>query len=420
MSRWLVVAVICAGAAAPVAAIAAAEEMTLIEVLEAASVSPRLARLAAELEAARADLLAASAYPYDPELELEAADRRGADRTTTDRGVSVSQRFELAGQRAARRAAAEADLDGARDSIAHARRVALLDAALSFARAVGDRERLAIERADAELASSFAEVVERRLDAGAATALDLALAQAGLARAERAVASAGGAYRAAQAGLAEVAGAVEAAWIEPAGDLPPLAPPPPLADVLEGALAERGDLRSARARVEAAGERLRLARSGRVPDLTVAARTGREEGDDLAGLSLRLPLPLFRRNRGPIARAGAELAAARAELAVHELAVRRQVGAAHARLTAALEARRQAERLGVTSLEEGLDLVERSFEAGRIGGAELLLYRRELVEGRRQAVAAEAEAWVAAIELAAAAGTPVAGMEWIEAEGRRP
>ena len=409
----------------------------MTELLEAASASPRIARLAAELEAAGAHLLAAKTYPYNPELVLEAADRSGAGDSTTDRGLALVQRFELGGQRGERRAAAEADLDGARGAIVRARRLALADAAGTFALTVFERERLAIERADAELARSFAELVERRLEAGAATALDLALAQAGLARAQGSLAAAQGAYLAAQARLAEAAGGVEtevapieptpiepvlveAMLIEPKGELPPLTAPPPLQETLDLAFAGRGDLRAARSAIEAAAERVRLARSGRVPDLTVSARVGREEGDDLAGINLGLPLPLFDRNQGQIARAAAELSIARADLAARELVVRREVTAAHVRFEAALEAHRSAERLGVTSLEDGLGLVERSFEAGRIGAAELLLFRRELVEGRRQAVAADAEVWSAALELVAAVGAGLPGWEWLDVERRKP
>ncbi len=55
----------------------------------------------------------------------------------------------MAGQRGKRRAAAEASLSAARASFAQARRAVLVEAALAFVRAVHDRERLDIERTEA-------------------------------------------------------------------------------------------------------------------------------------------------------------------------------------------------------------------------------------------------------------------------------
>jgi outer membrane protein, heavy metal efflux system len=413
-ARRFAVAVACLGAMAPGAAFGAAPEIRFDEALAAARHSPALARRAAEVEAARADLLAARTYPHNPELEVELADRSGPGGSTTDRGAGVSQRLELAGQRSRRVEAAAAALDAARAAFRQARVEVLGEVASAFAEAVHRRDLLAVEETEAELARAFAATVERRVDAGSATAVELALAQAGLARAERGLALAAGAYGAARARLAERLGAAASPLATPAGGLPPLADPPPLDELLARAVPARGDLAGAIARVEAAEARERLARALRFPDLTVAARAGREEGDDVAGVGFSLPLPLFDRNRAGIAEARAELAAARSEVELARLAARREVAAAHGRLAAALAAQRATERLGVDSLEEGLGLLERSFEAGKIGSAELLLYRRELVEGRRQALAASRDAWEAALELAVAAGGTLPGTSWVK------
>ena len=177
------------------------------------------------------------------------------------------------------------------------------------------------------------------------------------------------------------------------------------------ALESRGDLAAAEARSETAAASHRLARSLRLPDLTVAARAGREEGDDIVGLSFGIPIPPFDRNQGGIAEAEAEIVAARSEVEVARLAIEREVVAAHGRLVTSLTALRAAEGLGMSALEEGLDLLQRAFEAGKIGSAELLLYRREIVEGRRQALAAERDTWIAALDLATATGGWLPGLD---------
>lgn len=407
------VALACVGAAASSMASDSARQMSFDEALAAARESPRLARLAAEVSAAEAALVAAGVYPHNPEVEFELADRTGTERSTTDRGAGVSQRLELAGQRGKRRDAAEAALAAARASFRQARIEVLGDVARAFAAAVHRRELLAIEQTEADLAGAFAAMVERRLEAGSATAVELALARAGMARAEHGRARATGSYRAAQAHLAERVGVAEVSEVTPQGELPRLESPPLLDDLLSRVLTQRGDLAAAAARLRAAEARRRLARALRLPDLTVAARVGQEEGDDIAGLSIGVPIPLLDRNQAGIARAEAEIAMARSERDLAQLSARRQLSAAHSRFESALEAQRATEQLGVMPLEEGLALLERSFEAGKIGSAELLLYRRELVEGRRQALAASMDVWEAAMDLAIAAGGVLAGMDWM-------
>jgi len=427
-ARDLAAALVCVAALTPVAAAAepvaepdAARVMTYSEVLAAAAHSPRLKALAAEVEAARAGVVDAGVYPHNPEVGLSVADRGSGPEATTDREVAVAQTFELARQRARRRAVAGSHLEAARFDLDQARRIVLAEAARAFARADSHRKLLGIERAQAELAASFAELVERSLDAGSATALDLALAQAGLARAESARAAARGRYDAARARLTELVGGTAEAPVTPAGGLPELSPPPALGELLSLAASRRGDLLAARERVETARARVALARALRFPDLTVAAHAGREEGDDVVGLSLSVPIPLFDRNQGGEALAEAGVAAARAELAREELEVERQVAAARGRLTRALESRRLTRQLGETALEDGLELVERSFDAGKIGIAELIVYRRELLEGRRQVVSRESEVWEAALDLAVAVGVPLRELPWIgEAEEEAP
>lgn len=423
-AKWIAAVVVCAAAAAPPPAETAARQMGLDEVLEAARRGPELARLGSEVAAAEGRLTGARTYPYNPEVSAEAAERRDeAGGSSTDVGLGLAQRIELAGQGARRRAEAEHRLTAARGAFRQARRSALARAARAFAEAVGRREVLASHRTDAELARRFARLTSRRVEAGSGTAVEEVLARAGLARAERQLALAQGLYRRAQAALAEAAGLTDTALVQPAGELPRPEPgwtPPPLEDLLARAAEARGDLAAARARVEAGAARRALARAERIPDVTAGLRAGREEGDDIVGLGLTIPIPLFDRNQGAITEADAELAGARAELAVTELAVRREVAAARARLVAALEALDAAESLGLAALEDGLELVERSFDAGKIGSAEVILFRRELVEARRQSVEARVEAFRAAVELAVVAGAALPGTEWLDIAETEP
>ena len=56
------------------------------------------------------------------------------------------------------------------------------------------------------------------------------------------------------------------------------------------------------------------------------------------------------------------------------------------------------------TLDESVELLQRSFTAGRIGATEVVTLRREFVASRRETVEALAEAWLARIELDLAVG----------------
>ncbi|MEM9290524.1 MAG: TolC family protein [Acidobacteriota bacterium] len=409
-------ALVCAGLLLPAATSSLATEIPFEEVLERSRQSPALARAEAEVERQRAAQLRAATYPHNPELEFELADRRGEGRSTTDRGVQLSQRIEWGGQREQRRQAADATLKAAEGTLRQARASVLGAATKSFAQALYHRELLALREVEAELARQSTAITERRLEAGSATAIDLALAQASHARVERAWALAKGDYGSAQASLAEQLGAAESALLEPAGALPAIIPPPPLDELMVQALAGRGDVEAASARVEAAQARHRLAQALRRPDLTVSARSGREEGDDISGLAFSIPIPVFQRQRGEIAESSSGIQIASSELDTSRWLARREIAAAHGRLMSALEAQRATEDLGVAPLEEGLSLLERAFDAGKIGAAELLLYRRELIDGRREALAAERDVWLAGVELMIATGGVFAPWDEMEKE----
>lgn len=406
---WLLAGAICGPP--PARAADAPETLRLEEALALAfAQNPELAVHRSEQSAAEADLLAARIYPHNPELEIEGADRRGPDGSVTDRGLSLAQELELAGQRSKRRAAAGDELEAAR--VRYQRRRAELAARVErlFAAAVAARERQAVARTDAELTRRLVELEKRRLEAGAGTQLDLNLARAVAGRAERALAQTEAAARTARAELAEQVGLDPTAPPEPAGTFPaPAAAVEPLDELAARALERRADLRALRREVEASRQRIGLERSLAKPNLQLRGFVAREEGDDVTGVSLGFAIPLFDRNQGGIAQAAADRDRASARVAAAEQAVRREVAAARARHRAAVDALAALDRLVMGTLEESLTLLDRALESGKVGITDVLVQRRELVEARREHVEAEEEAWLARIELDLATGELATG-----------
>ena len=401
---WLLVAV-AAPALAGAQQATGEDTLTLEESLALAQErSPVIRAQRAEVEAARGRLQTARTYPYNPELSLEGARRTSPGGDSSDRAIEASQEIEIGGQRGRRVAVAEASLEGAEARLARARRVLASDVAIAFADALRARDALRIDEADAAVADTLLRLEERRLEAGVGTQVTVNLAQASAGRAANRVQLARGALQQARSAVAAVVGLDPANPPQLAGDLSATATLPPLEELLRGALERRDDLRALRREEQAAADQVRLQRSLARPNLVARAFREQEEGtDDITGAGVAIALPLFNRNRGPIAEAEAAAARARAERELAEIAVRNEVASALAAYQAASAGADVLRRLLVGTLEENLALLQRSFEEGKIGRTDLLLFRRELVEGQREFLEALAEARRAQVRLELAA-----------------
>lgn len=390
----------------PVRSVSVTEALELVR-----GTSPEITRSRAVVSLAKAHRRTAGTYPFNPVLEVGGARRRGENGDGFDRSAGVSQEVELWGHRQRRVEAAEASLEAARKVQERRGRLLSAHVLVTFARAVAARDLVEVARSDLAVAREFAEVADRRLQAGAASELETNLARAGLARAAAEMVRAEAAYGEAKALLGESVALEGEPLLVPQAELPDFPVlQATLRESLVAAEARRADLAALLSEITAAEARLRLARVRRRPNLTVSGFAAREEADDLFGVRLAMPLPIFQRSQGGIAAAEAALASRRAEADAGLLRVRQEVAAAHSRLRAATAAAGILQAELVTNLEDSLRLAERSFEVGKIGASELLLTRRELVEARRLALEARREAWIAGITLALAMGEDPAAL----------
>ncbi len=389
---------------------AAAQESsrwTLQQALDTAfEKSPVLRAGKAELQEVASRQLGAETFPYNPVLSLELAERSGPGGSTIDRGLSLSQEIEVAGQRRQRIAIADQELAAAQAMLIRDQRLLAFQVEAAFALAVRERELLSVAQTDTTLARQVLDFSRRRLEQGAATQIEVNLAQASAGRAERSLQRAQASYASARSRLAEVAGATPQAPPEPVGDLHfPEAETLPLEDLLKQAVDNRGDFKAAERRQWAAEAAIRLALAQRRPNLVIGSFLQREEStDDIFGATMGLSLPLFNRNQGRIAESRATRERIRHRRAALRLAIEQEVvqalGNLHAALTGAQHLRDQV--LG--TLEENIDLLQRSFESGRIGATEVVTLRREFVASRREYIEALADAWQARIDLDLAIG----------------
>ncbi len=368
--------------------------------------NPEIRAAEARLGEALGRLTGAETYPYNPTVQGRAASRQGGGQSSADFRVFLDQRLEIAGQRGSRIDAASAELAAERARVLREKRLLAARVHLAFVTALEAQELLEVSLRDTELAERLHQLSRRRLERGAGTQLDVNVAATELGRAEARYQAAEAAYQSQRAALAEAMGLEPTLLPLPQGELHvTLDALPSLEQLVESARTRRADLQALRDLEVASRARHEQARAEAWPDVTLRAFAGHEEGSDiLIGGGLSVPIPLFNRNQGRVEETRARIDRVQAERQTGELSVDRQVVAAHARYQAGLRTSERLRQLVLGTLEQNIELLQRSFEAGKATWPEVIVIRRALVDAQRELTTAEASTRRAWVELQVAAG----------------
>jgi cobalt-zinc-cadmium efflux system outer membrane protein len=189
--------------------------------------------------------------------------------------------------------------------------------------------------------------------------------------------------------------------------------PEDLPAALKRALDQRPDLEAQRIAVARAEADLRLQRANARVDYTVGAELSRQWAFGIAGntmgLSFSLPLPVFHRNQGEIARAEREIDQARRRLAAAELGVRTGVAAAFQRCLSHGELVRRIEADMLARARRVLETTRYSYERGEASLVELLDAQRAFNEAMQTYNEARANYARSLLELESETGDSLRG-----------
>lgn len=198
---------------------------------------------------------------------------------------------------------------------------------------------------------------------------------------------------------------------QPCEPVDSLAPPPgspagPL-DVQalrQEALARRADLEALRREQDRAASDLQLQRALRTPTLTAGAGYRREFGDNGLVVELSVPLPLFGRNAGAIAKADAERRLAGSRLAAAETRIALEVQEAVNSVEATRSRLAYLESSFLPNAREARDIVLAAFRSGDANLIDFLDAERALRESQRTYNRALYDHRISLFELDAAVG----------------
>lgn len=365
----------------------------------------------ARIRAARA--AAGRALPANPEIWVGVGPRIEGNDTGVDFEIGLSQRFEIAGERAARLRVA----DASRMAIAAESRdrhwVLHTTIHALFYQALVARERVALAQRVVAFQEEIATVVGKQRAAGQASQLAERIALAESANARQELTALTQAEFAVRQDLALVTGWSAEIPPVPHGTLEPLKSLPTLEELIALASQRRPDLAVLDAKVAQARAQIRAADLDKTPEPVVGLSWTREsapaggEASHVIIATLGLPLPFFSNNEPARAEARAALELALAEKRRVEAQIAAEVTRA---FYAAQAATRRLEAYGTEVLprfEENLTALKRAYELGDIDLLGLASGRERFLEAQRDALTAQGDYFTALAELERAVGVDV-------------
>ena len=421
VARALVLAAITCSQGIVLAQSAPARTVNADELVRRALESNReLAAARLDVTRARARLRQAGLLP-NPVLEVEqTGGALGISEGELERRAELSVPIEYGGKRGRRVDVAQAELRSAEAAFADRERRLAADARRLYAEAVAANRELAFTDQLATIDAEIGNVLQLRVREGDAPPLEASLLRVEIDRLLSRRAMLEGRRRAAELQLITIAGLPADERIELAGLYGEGASVPTPDEAVRLALERRPDLRAAELNIAAAEAGLRLANAQALPDVNVFGgySTGRAGFDDTPVGSLSdedqvinagvgITLPIFNRNQGARAEAGAAIEQAKRLRELVELQIRAEVESAVARYRAAQSASEVFQQGVIERSAQNVRTMRAAYEAGAFTISEFLAERRRFVDAQREFTEALTERAIALIDLQAAMAEPI-------------
>ncbi len=391
-----------------VGAAAAQDRMTRLTVQEALELAmqanPALRAKQFEYQAVGAGEITAGLRP-NPSANFLAEQFGGGSASQTQYTVTVGQPIELGGKRQRRLESARAATRVTGHELDDARRQVAFQVKKAFTDALVGRESLALAEQNLHALDELERIQRFRAEKGDISELELLRIQVQRFAFERDAADARQALQVARIGLRSAVGPARLSEdFALVGDLDVRDVSPSPAALYRRALDARPDLRAAEAARQKARADIGLARANAWWDVTPQLEYQRIGPDNTIGVGVSLPLKIFDRNQGEIARTRAEaqrVDAAREAVAVQVLS---EVDTALAALGTERQKLTALRDVYVPKARQARDTVEFAYRRGGVNLLDFLDAQRTYRDTAAEYVRALGGYWTALYQLEAAVG----------------
>lgn len=293
--------------------------------------------------------------------------------------VGVSQEFLTAGKRGKRMAVAEKEFDSFARQVDNSGRLLIEEVKTTFYDLLLAEKRVELAERSTALSTQLLDITKQRFEAGDVPELEVNLARVEAARSEERRIEAERELYPARAKLLTIIGLPPDEKAGFSGTLEITSYAKNFEELKALALDRRPDLKALEAEKAKNEAEITLARAERIPNVTVGFGYQREntaidvsgeevkDRDNLLGIKLSIPIPLFDRNQAGIREATARKASAESRYLFARLTIEREVDAAYSRLTAAEKSLNIYKEDIIPQLEENLKLVQEAYKLGEVG-----------------------------------------------------
>ncbi|MDD3329202.1 MAG: TolC family protein [Zoogloea sp.] len=362
---------------------------------------PSVAAAEAYVEAGRAQVTTAGAYP-NPEVEFLAGRSRARMPGVvagSAQSMALTQRLDNPWQRDARLDAARFGLEAREAERRGLQNELLARLDQRFFDVLRRQAELRASQEDLGIAEQIRSKVAVRVNTGESPRFELIKADTELLNAQKAAESASLRLAQARAALRGVVGPTLPADFQVDGGLAYSPAVPPLDDLRAEALARNPELLRSQAEVRRAERQLELERLRRQPDvaLKVANERDRELNDTRLGVVVNVPI--WDRRQGPVAEAAALLSRSRSEEASQRLALLQSLEGAYREYEIARTQVNALENGILREAESTMKVAEAAYRFGERGILEYLDAQRVFRAARNELIAARYALQLAVIEI---------------------
>jgi len=358
-----------------------AANLTLEQALQMADdKNPRLRAGLAQIEASRAGITTARAYP-NPAVSMQAGRqtyRVPGNVSGLVQSYVFAQPLELGQLRPTRIDLAQRETEVSERSLASTRLGVLAAVRRAFYQGLRAQGEIDILAENLRTVEEFRKRIEVRVQTGEAGRLELYRADAELATARSAVTSARLRLVSAVAQLRGAIGSPLEADVRLSGGLDPPASLPSPDDLRKEVLARHPDLAVAQTQIRRAEARLTYETAQRRPQPSLVAEVDRPPDTPTYRVGIEIPLPFWNRREGPIAEAAAQIRAADAMAESRRIELLALAESAYGRYELATEQLQVFEQGLIRAGEEGLRAAEAAYRLGERGILDVLDAQRVL------------------------------------------
>jgi len=326
-----------------------------------------------------ASSIKAGLYP-NPVLELQGSTGElTGSRFENSLSVGISQEFPTMRKRERRRLVAEKEMDSFDWQVENSKRLLAEEVRTVFSDLLLAGKRVALAERAIDLYRQLLDVTKLRFEAGDIPELEVNLARVEAARSEERKIGAEKELYPARVRLLGLMGLSLDAAVSFSGSLGETPVVMNLAELKGLALTGRPDLKSMAAEQARSEAAVALAQAERIPDITAGfgyqrvntaievAGSEVKDQDNLIGIRLSIPIPLFDRNQAGVREALARQGSAESRYLAARKSAEREVEGAFARLAAADKALAIYRKDIIPQLEENLKLVQEAYRLGEVG-----------------------------------------------------